>query len=161
MAELYGSWVTQKIDAKGRVFLSSVFRKEMPNIDKGFVIKYSDLHEGEDDRYLELIPIQDWERKKDAYSKLYSTDSVEGRSKLRRIFRGARRVEIDKAGRLLIPSDLREWAHLKEDIVMTSLIDTIEIWDAELYNRLLDKEEGSLQEENSVQQTQITTKDEE
>lgn len=40
----------------------------------------------------------------------------------------------DKQGRVLIPSDLREFAGLKKDVVVIGLDDKAEIWDKELWD---------------------------
>jgi len=42
---------------------------------------------------------------------------------------GATQVELDSAGRLLLPKNLMEYAGLDKDIVLVSAIDKIEIWD--------------------------------
>ena len=43
-------------------------------------------------------------------------------------FAGAAEVEIDSIGRILIPEFLREFAELKNSIVITGVHDRVEIW---------------------------------
>jgi MraZ protein len=46
---------------------------------------------------------------------------------------GATQLELDTAGRLLIPKALMEYAGLEKDVVLVSAINKIEIWDAVKY----------------------------
>ena len=51
---------------------------------------------------------------------------------------GATEVEIDSAGRLLLPPNLREYAGLEKDVVLTSGVDKIEIWSKASYQEFFD-----------------------
>jgi MraZ protein len=44
-------------------------------------------------------------------------------------------VEIDNLGRLLIPKDLVVFATVSKDIVLSSAVNIIEIWDKDLYEK--------------------------
>lgn len=44
-------------------------------------------------------------------------------------------VEIDDAGRLLITKDLIDFAGISKDLVLTSKVNIIEIWDKDLYEQ--------------------------
>ena len=46
---------------------------------------------------------------------------------------GATMMELDSAGRLLVPPSLREYAGLGKDIVMASMGKRLEIWDISKY----------------------------
>ena len=59
-------------------------------------------------------------------------------------------VEIDAAGRLLIPKDLVVFAGIKKEIVLSSAINIIEIWDKKQYDAATDDADidiGDLAEE--------------
>ena len=47
-------------------------------------------------------------------------------------------VEIDNLGRLLIPKDLVVFANVSKDVVLSSAVNIIEIWDKELYEKSID-----------------------
>jgi MraZ protein len=47
-------------------------------------------------------------------------------------------VEIDNLGRLLIPKDLVVFASVSKDIVLSSAVNIIEIWDKDLYEKSID-----------------------
>ena len=58
-----------------------------------------------------------------------------GRSRYKKMaFSGAGELIPDKQGRVLIPSDLREFAGLTKDVVVIGLDDKAEIWDKELWD---------------------------
>ena len=48
---------------------------------------------------------------------------------------GVKTVELDSAGRLLIPKDLFNFATISKDIVMASVVNKIEIWDKDEYEK--------------------------
>ena len=51
---------------------------------------------------------------------------------IRRFNAGARMVKVDANGRLQIPKDLIEKTNLVKEVVMTSVIDRMQIWDRSL-----------------------------
>ena len=54
--------------------------------------------------------------------------------KIERYFLGnAINVEVDKQGRILIPSQLRDTASLTKDVVLLGLGNRIEVWDKDVY----------------------------
>ena len=52
---------------------------------------------------------------------------------VRHFLAGAAEVEVDKQGRILIPSVLREFAGLEKDVVLVGVLTKIEIWDKDRY----------------------------
>ena len=57
---------------------------------------------------------------------------------IRRFTAGVKVVEIDALGRLLIPKDLTSFAQISKDIVLSSAVNIIEIWDKNLYEKAID-----------------------
>ena len=57
---------------------------------------------------------------------------------IRRFTAGVKVVEIDNLGRLLVPKDLTGFAQISKDIVLSSAVNIIEIWDKELYEKAID-----------------------
>lgn len=47
---------------------------------------------------------------------------------------GAVEVEVDKAGRILVPDFLKDFAKLKNKVVLAGLHDRVEIWDEKKWN---------------------------
>jgi MraZ protein len=61
---------------------------------------------------------------------------------IRRFTAGLKQVEIDSAGRLLIPKDLVAFSGITKDIVVSSAINIIEIWDKDKYEKAIDDATG-------------------
>jgi MraZ protein len=122
------------LDDKGRLSLPSRIRSVLD--DPALM-----LTKGADD-CLWLYPMEDWNKLTETM-RLFSTPfSAEFRALRRKILGSAQEVEIDKAGRIVIPPTLRSYAELgvKEDCIVLGQEDIVEIWNAERY-RLYD--EGS------------------
>ena len=51
---------------------------------------------------------------------------------------GATEIELDAAGRMLLPGSLREYAGLTKDIVLVAVIDRFEIWDSAMHNQVFE-----------------------
>ncbi len=54
---------------------------------------------------------------------------------IRRFTAGVKVVEIDNLGRLLVPKDLVVFASIKKDLVISSAVNIVEIWDKDLYEK--------------------------
>lgn len=54
---------------------------------------------------------------------------------IRRFTAGVKIVEIDALGRLLVPKDLMTFSQISKDIVLSSAVNIVEIWDKELYEK--------------------------
>lgn len=61
---------------------------------------------------------------------------------IRRFTAGLKQVEVDAAGRLLIPKDLVAFSGITKDIVVSSAINIIEIWDKDNYEKAIDDATG-------------------
>ena len=57
---------------------------------------------------------------------------------IRRFTAGVKVVEIDATGRLLIPKDLIAFGQIDKDLVLSSAINIIEIWDKNLYENAIE-----------------------
>jgi MraZ protein len=120
------------IDTKGRFLLPAAFKKQLPKDDEGeFVINRGF------EKCLTLYPLQSWKPIFANISKLNDFDP-KVRSFRRYFLNGALPVEMDGAGRLLIPKNLLEYASLEKDIVLVSALGKIEIWDKKTYDQLFD-----------------------
>lgn len=66
------------------------------------------------------------------FAALDSFDPVE-EERQRRVLGFATEVDLDDAGRFVLPAGLREMGGLSRDLVMISIVDRLEIWDAERF----------------------------
>jgi MraZ protein len=122
-----------KADAKGRLMISSAFKKQLsPILQEGFVLKRAVFQS-----CLELYPIQEWNevmRKMNALNRFVKKNN----DFIRRFTAGVKVVELDVSGRLLIPKDLCQFASIKKQVVLSSAINIIEIWDKDSYEQTID-----------------------
>ena len=61
---------------------------------------------------------------------------------IRRFTAGVRQIDIDISGRILIPKDLINHAKISKDIVVSSAVNILEIWDKGLYEEAIDDAKG-------------------
>lgn len=58
---------------------------------------------------------------------------------IRRFTAGVKELEIDATGRILIPKDLVAFAGIQKELVLSSAINIIEIWDKAKYENAVDE----------------------
>ena len=120
------------LDPKGRFLLPAGFKKQLPEGgDPRFVINRGF------EKCLTLYPMQSWEPIFSEVSKLNEFDP-KVRQFRRYFLNGATQLELDTAGRLLIPKTLMEYAGLEKDVVLVSAVDKIEIWDKVRYTKFFE-----------------------
>lgn len=111
------------MDAKGRFLLPVALKKQLAEESANqFVINRGI------ETCLTLYPMQSWEPIYSQVSKLNEFDP-KVRQFRRYFLNGATNLELDSAGRLLLPKSLMDYAGLVKDIVLVSAVDKIEIWD--------------------------------
>ena len=122
-----------KVDAKGRLMLPAALKKQMDGVlQDGFVIKRAVFQE-----CLELYPMTEWNALMQKINKL-NRFKKKNNDFIRRFTAGVKMVEVDSAGRLLIPKDLMLFSDITKDIVVSSAINIIEIWDKQKYEQAID-----------------------
>ncbi len=57
---------------------------------------------------------------------------------IRRFTAGVRVIEVDATGRLLITKDLAVFAAISKEVVLSSAVNIVEIWDKDLYEKAID-----------------------
>ncbi|MBP6073108.1 MAG: division/cell wall cluster transcriptional repressor MraZ [Flavobacterium sp.] len=123
-----------KVDAKGRLLLPAPFKKQLAaSLQQGFVLKRSVFQP-----CLELYPMSEWNLMMQKINKL-NRFVKKNNDFIRRFTAGVKVVEIDNLGRLLVPKDLTSFAHISKDIVLSSAVNIIEIWDKEMYEKAIDE----------------------
>jgi len=120
------------LDAKGRFLLPAGFKKQLPEEDNARFI----INRGFE-KCLSLYPMKNWEPIFNEISKLNDFDP-KVREFRRYFLNGATIMELDSAGRILLPKNLLEHAGLEKDIVLVSAINKLEIWDKSKYQQLFE-----------------------
>ncbi len=57
---------------------------------------------------------------------------------IRRFTAGVKVVELDATGRILIPKDLCDFADIQKQVVLSSAVNIVEIWDKDKYEKAID-----------------------
>lgn len=133
-----------KIDTKGRVLVPTALKKQLPALKEGFVLKRSVF-----ETCLELWPMAEWNEMMVKINKLNRFNRKNDLF-VRKFMAGVKNVDIDDAGRLLVAKDLIDFAKISKEVVFSSKINVIEIWDKAIYENILNSEDfdfGDLAEE--------------
>ena len=109
------------VDAKGRLIVPAKFRESLGEI---FVVTKGL------DGCLFVYPNEEWENIENKFRELPLT-TKDARKFSRFFFAGAADCEVDKQGRILIPSVLREFAGIGKDAVLVGVLNRVEIWSKE------------------------------
>jgi MraZ protein len=122
-----------KADAKGRLMFSSALKKQLHAVvADGFVLKRSVFQP-----CLELYPMAEWNLMMGRINKL-NRFVKKNNDFIRRFTAGVKIVELDASGRLLIPKDLCSFAGIEKEIVLSSAVNIIEIWNKDKYEKAID-----------------------
>ena len=112
------------IDTKGRLIIPSKLREELGEtfvVTKGL------------DGCLFVFSDEEWKAFEIKLKSLPLTNK-NARQFARFFVAGATPCELDKQGRILLPATLREFAGLEKDVVLTGMLNRIEIWSKEKWN---------------------------
>ncbi|MBQ2014102.1 MAG: division/cell wall cluster transcriptional repressor MraZ [Peptococcaceae bacterium] len=107
------------IDTKGRVIIPAKLREELGDvfmITKGL------------DGCLSVYSMDQWAAF-EAKLQALPMNQPDARAFARFFFSGATEGELDKQGRVMLPPNMREHAHLTKDVVIAGAGNRLEIWD--------------------------------
>jgi len=123
-----------KIDPKGRMrlpsgLISQLGEREHYNfvINRGF------------ENCLMLYPIEVWEEISKRINQL-NTYGRKEREFVRYFYRGASKITMDGADRILLTKGLLDYAGIDKDVILSAFNDSIEIWSKDQYDNMLDNE---------------------
>ena len=122
-----------KADVKGRVMVPAALKKQLATVaQNGFVIKRAVFQP-----CLELYPMDEWQALMRKMGEL-NRFNRKNNDFIRRFTAGVKTVELDATGRLNIPKDLASFAGMDKDVVISSAINIVEIWDKQKYEQAID-----------------------
>lgn len=90
------------------------------------------------DNCLFVYPNEEWRNLEQKLRTLPLTNK-DARAFIRFFFAGAAECELDKQGRILLPSNLREYAKLKKDLMIIGVSSRAEIWSRDEWERYNDE----------------------
>ena len=144
MQHLIGTYEC-KADTKGRIMMPIAIKKQLAGfVSEGFVLKRAVFNP-----CLELYPLKEWMGLMESVNGL-NRFNKKNNDFIRRFTAGVKTVEMDVSGRLLIPKDLVTYAKISKEVVVSSTVNILEIWDKTLYEKAIDEavlDFGALAEE--------------
>ncbi|HAX61828.1 MAG TPA: division/cell wall cluster transcriptional repressor MraZ [Elusimicrobia bacterium] len=112
------------VDSKGRIFIPSKFRR-----NNHFIITIGL------DECLYAYPKDRWGKLENKLDGLPFNDKSEERAFKRVLLSGATELKPDSQGRILIPYHLRNYAKLKNDVIIIGVSSRIEIWSKSIWEK--------------------------
>lgn len=115
------------LDTKGRLIIPAKFRNQLG--DKFIVTRWME-------HALRAMPMSIWEKLEEQLNQL-PLGKKEARQFKRFVLAGAMEAEIDKQGRIIIPSNLKTYASLEKSVTITGSGDSFEIWSSENWDNYI------------------------
>jgi len=127
LEHLFFGQFSHNIDSKGRLTIPVRFREALQ--DGAYVIQGYE-------RNLVVYTTDDFKKLAQRASVL-TTTNADARAVKRMIFGRATEVNLDSTGRILIPSFLREYALLQDEVTLVGAGEYFEVWDSRSWNQEL------------------------
>src|SRR5512134_2606871 len=112
------------LDDKGRLSMPTRYRDEIVTACEGQLTITRNW-----DSCLLIYPRPTWEKKKIELAAM----SMEAAPFARILFGGAQDIDLDTAGRMLVPATLRTLAGLERDVLLIGMGNRFELWNAQRY----------------------------
>lgn len=110
------------LDDRGRVTLPRKLRQELTRdeviVSRGF------------DTCIFVFDREQWEKEAEKHIEASLTEE-KAREIRRYLFSAAENIEVDRLGRIILPTQLKEYAHILKDVVVVGAGDHFEIWNKE------------------------------
>ncbi|MBI3320235.1 MAG: division/cell wall cluster transcriptional repressor MraZ [Candidatus Omnitrophica bacterium] len=128
------------IDRKGRVIIPAKFRQALGDQHPQLLFITRGL-----DGCLFVFAESEWRLAESRFKQVPFT-KAEGRKFNRLFFSGAVEVQPDRLGRVLIPKSLKEFAHIKQDLIVVGVSNRIEIWAKEKWREFYEASRQSFED---------------
>lgn len=135
----YGEY-EHAIDSKGRLIVPAKFRDALKTQQITVLFLTRGL-----DGCLFLFPESEWRLAESRFKQIPFTKG-EGRKFNRLFFSGATEVAVDSLGRLLVPKSLKEFAEIKQQVVIVGVSNRMEIWSKEKWQAYYESSRQSFEE---------------
>lgn len=131
---------TAKTDAKGRVFLPAIFRRQLDGMDEEALILRKDVFQ----KCLVLYPMSVWNAQVDDLQSRLSPWDRKDQMMLRQFVANAEQVELDSQGRILLSKNKLQYAGITSEVRFLAVVDRIEIWSKDALDALMAEADGNL-----------------
>ena len=116
--------IEAKVDAKGRAFLPSAFRKVLQQTGSERLVVRHDVFQ----RCLVLYPEQVWNQRLDELTATLDQWNKQHQQLRRQYYRDAEEAVLDAGGRFMLTRHHMTQAGIQQDIRFIGMGDTIEVW---------------------------------
>jgi MraZ protein len=131
---------TYSIDEKGRVNVPTKMRKSIqPEAGDTFILTRGV------DKCIVAYPMNEWKVYEEKFAKL-NQYSEKDRFFLRMILSWSEEVEMDAQQRVSVPKRLREFAGIESKVTIVGMIDHIELWQPEEFDKYLNGQAESYED---------------
>lgn len=133
MQQLLGEYEC-KLDAKGRMRLPSGLISQLGEAEVDTLV----INRGFEN-CLMLYPEAVWDRISEEVNSL-NIYNRKNRAFVRYFYRGAQKLSVDSADRILVPKRLQEYAAIEKEVILSAVNDRIEVWAKDQFDLLLAEE---------------------
>ena len=130
-----------RVDSKARLMIPAQLKKQLGQaLQSSFIVKRSVFHS-----CLELFTIESWN---DVVKDINQLNRFVKKNNdfIRMFTAGVKLTDLDSSGRLLIPRDLKSFANIETEIVLSSSGNMIEIWNKLNYEKTVNDSESNFSE---------------
>ena len=120
-----------KTDAKGRVFLPAIFRKQLQTAAEECLIMRKDTYQD----CLVLYPESAWNEQMNELRERLNRWDPTHQMVFRQFVSDVEIITLDANGRFLIPKRYLKMAHIEQDVRFIGMDNTIEIWSKEMADK--------------------------
>ena len=145
--------IEAKTDAKGRVFLPSVFRKVLQASGEETLVLRKDIYQ----KCLVLYPESVWNEKVDMLKAQLKPWKPSHQQMLRQFISEAEAISLDGNGRFLISKRLQKAAEIDQDVQFIGMDNTIELWSPQQLKQILKNDEDFGKEFEDIMNTDDAT----
>jgi len=135
----YGEYA-HTIDRKGRLIVPAKFRQALKEQHASTLFLTRGL-----DGCLFVFPESEWRLAENRFKQIPLT-KAEGRKFNRLFFSGAAELSIDGLGRLLVPKLLRDFAGIKQDVMIIGVSSRMEVWAKDRWQSFYESSRQSFEE---------------
>jgi len=128
------------VDPKGRVMIPAPLREIISaNYSPALIVTNAPV-----DRCLHIFPLEEWNVQLEKVRGLPKSNRSLKRF-MRNVIGSAIEVTLDRQGRLLVPSSLRQDSGINGDLVIVGQLDRIEVWDRSQWEKAMDISEVDME----------------
>lgn len=135
----YGEY-EHSLDRKGRMIVPAKFRQALKDHHVSSLFLTRGL-----DGCLFLFPESEWRLVESRFKQIPFT-KAEGRKFNRMFFSGASEVQVDGLGRILVPKTLKDFAGIKDDVMIVGVSSRIEVWSKDRWEAFYETSRQSFEE---------------